>query len=249
MSWQAFFVAPMSQALFAWHYSGSISFDSLIGRSTSSYFLFKIASFTLDEPERTYGNGVTVLRDWFNVYYALAEFDSYNFPSTTPVMGESVYYNPKSTEDHGFEVLTELYLPYKPKPGQEDKGRFLGVKKLPRKGGQKVFAKITGYGNPWQFGELQGSISRRQNDDDKLLLQIYHWVESDITPTLIYTGIEALVYEQLTLTPKRFSDILAAFPESDHDAVALALEELERKGSANRVAGRKGEYWSLAMPY
>lgn len=249
MAWEPFFIAPAEQTLFEWHYSGSISPAGTVGRSTSSNFLFRIASFVLDDPVKNYGNGVTVSRDWFNVYYAVAEFGHYTSPASTPTMGETVFYNPKSQEDHGFEVMTELCLPYKPKPGQEDKGRFIGVKKLPRKSGQRLFGRIQGYGNPWQFGEVSGTISRRTNDDDKLLLQIYHWTEEDASPTLIYTGIEQQVYEKLTLTPQRIGAIISQFDPILESAVVDALLELKRKGLADNVVGRKGEYWSVAIPY
>ena len=248
MAWEPFFIAPLEQEMFAWHYSGNISSAGNIGRTTSSHFLFRISTFTLHEPERNYGN-VTVIRDWFNVYYAVAEFDSYNSPASTPVMGESCFYNPKNQEDHGFEVLTELYLPYKLKPGEEDNGRFIGVKKLPRKGGQRFFGDITGFGNPWQFGQVMGTVSRRTNDPDQLLLQIYHWTEADLLPPLQHTGVVQQVYQILTLTPQRITDIELQVAEADRFEVVDALLELERRGDAVKSIGRRGEYWSLVVPF
>lgn len=250
MPYEPFFVAPLEQALFEWEYSGSIGSNSLIGRSVSDFFLFRLRGFQLDDPIRTYGNGVTVSRDWFNVYYAVAEFNNYSGSGTAPVVGKAAFYNPVAVEEHGQAVDVELYLPYNRKPGGEENGRFIGVKKLPRKGGKRFFGRIEGFGNPWQFGQVMGTVSSRQNDDDKLLIEIYHWVESGILPIIESTPIEDDVYSFLTLTPVHFNEIVQHFSSTyTDDAIAFCLIELARKGKASKTAGRKGEYWSAVIPY
>ncbi|MBD1921749.1 hypothetical protein H6F77_11665 [Microcoleus sp. FACHB-831] len=250
MPWEPFFVAPLEQQLYEWEYSGSITSSSQLGRTTSDYFLFRMRGYQLDEPVRTYDNGLTVTRDWFNVYYAIAEFNSYPSSGSAPVVGKAQFYNPVGSDEHSQPTDVELYLPYHRKPGGEENGRFIGVKKLPRKGGKRFFGKIEGFGNPWQFGQVIGTVSSRQNDDDKLLIEVYHWVESDTLPVIESTPIEDDIYSFLTLIPVHFNVIVQQFSSTyTDDAIANTLLELERKGKANKTAGRRGEYWSVAIPY
>jgi hypothetical protein len=248
--WEPLFQAPLEQKLYEWEYSGSISGNVQIGRTNSDHFLFRLRTFTLDEPVKNYPNGVTVSRDWFNVYYAVAEFDKYSSGNSPPVVAKAAFYNPVAVEEHGFPVDVEIYLPYHRKPGGAETGRFIGVKKLPRKGSKRIFGRIEGFGNPWQFGQVTGSISSRENDDDQLLIDIYHWIELSTLPIIETSPIEDDVYAVLTLVPKHFNAIVQVLASSyTDDAIAQALLELERKGKANRTAGRKGEYWSVIEPF